>query len=87
MKRVFNFYSDPGHGWLKVPKSLLITLGISHKVSGYSYQRGEYAYLEEDGDVSCFFKAYEKHTGNKPILRENYSNKQSRIRRYWSYTP
>lgn len=54
---MYNFYTDPGHGWLQVSKEELATLGIADKISGYSYQELNTAYLEEDCDVSTFFKA------------------------------
>jgi len=50
-------HEDPGHGWLQVPKSLLKQLGITNKITGYSYQRGEFAYLEEDCDLGTFVVA------------------------------
>jgi glycine cleavage system H lipoate-binding protein len=31
-----NFYTDSGHGWLAVKRDLLVTLGITHKISTYS---------------------------------------------------
>ena len=57
MKNEFYFYTDPGHGWLDVPRSLLHELGIAERVSRYSYQRGESVFLEEDCDYSLFRKA------------------------------
>lgn len=56
----FIFYSDPGHGWLMVPRALLDQLGISGKVSAYSYQRLDDVFLEEDCDYSLFSKAMKK---------------------------
>jgi hypothetical protein len=88
MKNKFEFYSDPSHGWLKVPKTLLIVLGIADKITGYSYMRGEYAYLEEDSDASTFSTAWESKTGKKfDQLNENRHNsdKASKIRGYDSY--
>jgi hypothetical protein len=38
MKPVFNFYADAGHGWLRVPKHLLVELGIADKITAYSLQ-------------------------------------------------
>ena len=32
--------SDPGHGWLGVPRAELAELGIESKISGYSYVEG-----------------------------------------------
>ena len=31
------FYSDPGHGWLKTPIKLLEQLEIADQISPYSY--------------------------------------------------
>jgi len=81
----FNFYTDPGHGWIKVPKKLLIKLGIDNAITPFSYVRGEYAYLEEDTDASTFITAMKK--ANKTVeLKAHNSNKSSRIRNYQSYT-
>lgn len=64
MKKVFKFYSDPGHGWLAVEKNLLVKMGIADKISEYSYMKGETAYLEEDCDAAIFIKEY-KRLGNE----------------------
>ena len=53
----YRFITDPGHGWLEVPRAELDSLGIAHKISPYSYQKGELAYLEEDCDFSHFAAA------------------------------
>ena len=53
----YHFYQDAGHGWLKVKKSELFKLGIADKITPYSYQYKEWAYLEEDCDLSTFFQA------------------------------
>ena len=47
MKKYF-FHNDPGHGWLEVGRDEIKGLAIS----GYSYQRGDRVYLEEDGDLA-----------------------------------
>jgi hypothetical protein len=47
----FTHYTDPGHGWVEVPRALLHELGIADKITGYSYQRGEDVFLEEDCDL------------------------------------
>ena len=51
------FYNDPGHGWLQVPVSELVQLGIADKISGYSYLHKDKAYLEEDCDAAVFLRA------------------------------
>ena len=50
-------HSDPGHGWLEVPRGLLDTLGIAGDISRYSYVRGDRAFLEEDCDAVKFEEA------------------------------
>lgn len=78
------FYSDPGHGWLRVPLRLLKSLDIADKISPFSYMRTEYAYLEEDRDASLFVSVMNE--ANRPIQYvERNTNKQSRIRNYDSY--
>jgi hypothetical protein len=57
LKPEFYFYTDPGHGWLEVPRALLHELGIAEKISAYSYQRGETVFLEEDCDYFRFHQA------------------------------
>lgn len=52
------WHIDSGHGWLEVSKAKLTKLGIAQKISGYSYEKGLKAYLEEDCDASIFFEAY-----------------------------
>lgn len=62
----FYYHTDPGHGWLAVKRSLLITLGILDQITSYSYQRGNTVYLEEDQDMNTFMKAYEKQFNMTP---------------------
>ena len=50
----YTFFEDSGHGWLKVPVSELIELGIENDISHYSYMFGDWAYLEEDCDMARF---------------------------------
>jgi hypothetical protein len=79
-------YTDPGHGWAKVKKSVLANLGIAELVSPYSYQRGDYAYLEEDCDLSLLCKRLlENNTNAKFVPR--HTDKESRIRSYERYHP
>ena len=77
----FDRYSDPGHGWVKVPVNLLITLGILHKITEYSYKRGQFTYLDEDQDLMTFVEAM-KAMGREVEYREHTSDRSSRIRRY-----
>ena len=78
-----NWIADPGHAWLKVPVKKLLELNIADKISGYSYLRGEYAYLEEDMDAYTFLQA----VGKKPDdYKSTHTNKDSRVRSYYSYS-
>ena len=85
----YDFYSDPGHGWLKVKRKELEELGIANKITEYSYQRGDFVYLEEDADASIFIEALEKKTGEEfnynLHVRKHITDKVSRIRSYPSY--
>jgi len=82
--RKFEFFSDNGHGWLKVPKALIAKLGIADKITHYSYERSAYVYLEEDCDFETFAIAY------APAERLNLTeirSERSRVRTYNAYTP
>ena len=63
MAETFNFYSDPGHGWLRVRIEWLIELGIYEAISEYSYvsDSGRWVYLEEDLDALIFNNAVGAH--------------------------
>jgi len=86
MQKVFDFISDPGHGWVKVPLKTLAALGIINYITRYSHMRGSFAYLEEDLDADLFHQAYEKCFGFPPKYRErNAGKKYSRVRGYDTY--
>ena len=53
----YTFFTDSGHGWLKVPVAELLELGIEDEISHYSYLFGDWAYLEEDCDMARFIDA------------------------------
>jgi hypothetical protein len=74
-------YSDPGHAWGKVKRSMLHSLGVAHEISAWSYSRNDYVYLEEDADLPLFVNALER-TGCKAIFKEKHSDKDSAIRLY-----
>lgn len=62
-----NWIIDAGHGWLKVKKTVIEALGISEKISGCSYQRGNFVYLEEDYDAYNFLQRYYQ---TSPLFKE-----------------
>tara|TARA_R110000765_G_scaffold43133_2_gene90611 strand:+ start:155 stop:541 length:387 start_codon:yes stop_codon:yes gene_type:complete len=59
MTTIYNWITDPAHGWLTVPLAELRELGIADDISQFSYistSKGV-AYLEEDCDALRFIKA------------------------------
>ena len=87
MARAITIYHDPGHSWAKVPRKTLHDLNIAHRITPFSYQRGEHVYLEEDCDLATFLHAYREQRGGIPPFRESYTNRQSKIRSYNHYRP
>jgi hypothetical protein len=83
-KSKFQFYTDPGHGWLRVPYSELERLDIADKITSYSYTKGDNVFLEEDCDMSTFMKA-KAALNEKVDIQTINSNRQSRIRGYAKY--
>jgi hypothetical protein len=51
------FYADHGHGWLEVPRTQLEDMDIEEKISSFSYQNGDFVYLEEDCDLTIYLNA------------------------------
>lgn len=77
-------FGDSGHAWARFPKARLVKLGIADKITHYSYQNGENAFLEEDCDLSTLMSAL-KERGYTVKFDESHSNRQSKIRGYDSY--
>jgi len=78
---MLRFISDPGHGWLEVPMSIVESLHIKDEISKYSYLYKGMAYLEEDCDAGKFMKAFEKLFGVEPKIHEVHQER-SPIRSY-----
>jgi len=74
---MYYFINDPGHGWLRVPKTELRHLNIERKISSYSYQSKLHAYLEEDCDLKTFLDA--KNIGTNGTWEE----KQKAYKIFW----
>jgi hypothetical protein len=85
--KTFDFISDPGHAWLKVPHRLLAELGIADQITTYSYSRADYAYLEEDLDAGRFFAAMDAAGRPWKIRERNSPHRPSRVRNYATYRP
>jgi hypothetical protein len=85
--KTFDYIQDGGHGWVKVPITLLLDLGIHSQISTYSYLRKSFAYLEEDCDLARFFEAFNARFNIDPKLRSRIAReKQSKVRGYNRYT-
>lgn len=77
---MYIYHYDAGHGWLEVPISEVEESGI--EVSGYSYRKGDKAYLEEDLDAPTFM--IKKGVTLSDITNEDDGD-YSPIRDYASY--
>lgn len=78
----YKFFADAGHGWLKVPTIELINLKIAHKITPYSYQKGDFTYLEEDCDLTCFEQKKKERNESLEYKEHVCLQRQSRIRTY-----
>ena len=93
--KTYTYFTDPGHGWLRVSHAELRALGIANKISPYSYMKGANVYLEEDSDMGKFMRAkgWLKDDGrcidgfwDSDIIRHsNCRTRQSSIRSYERY--
>lgn len=86
-QKKIRFYSDPGHGWAKVRRAELEKLGIDKQISTYSYQRGEFVYLEEDGDLTTYCQALDRKGIRFEFVGTTSPYRRSKIRSYDYYTP
>lgn len=84
--KTIKFYGDPGHGWAKVKKAELEKLGIAQLISACSYERGDYAYLEEDCDLSTYIDALRARGFTYKFVGTTCANRLSRIRGYNRYS-
>jgi hypothetical protein len=90
--RTFHVHSDPGHAWVKVPKSFLLQIigdNWRDTFTPFSYERGDYVYLEEDDDAARFVH-WCRASGIEPVFkpaRTGASSRYSRIRTYLPLQP
>ena len=75
------YFNDGGHGWYSVKRSKLESMGVLGKVSGFSYQKGESVYLEEDCDAGLFFNNLTEEEKQSIKVIESYSDR-SPVRNY-----
>lgn len=76
--RQLTWYSDPGHSWLQVPKTLIPSKARA-MFSHYSYEDKQYLYLEEDCDAPRF-KHILRQMGVEYSTREIFHEEYSPIR-------
>jgi len=81
----YDFYSDGGHGWLKVPITELERLQIQNQISSASYMRKGSSYLEEDCDAGIFIDAKQGTGENYEEKNHSQSDSSSKIRNYDCY--
>jgi hypothetical protein len=79
----FDFVHDAGHGWMRVRRDQLVSLGLQNNISRYSYQSGDWCWLEEDCDAPLFIRAMQA-LGQTVEFRERWVER-SRIRNYDCY--
>lgn len=75
------YHNDGGHGWYAVKRKKLESMGILNNVSGFSYERGQTVYLEEDCDASLFFNALSEEEKQQIKIINSYQDR-SPVRRY-----
>ncbi len=89
----YAFFSDPTHGWLKVPIAEIEILAIASDISECSYisADGKFAYLEEDQDAQIFLNAvlaadwFADMEAIRNCTKQFYSDPPSFIRNLRSY--
>lgn len=81
------YFSTPGHGYLKVPTTELLTLGIHSKISRFSRFSvdGLYTFLEHDKDAQIFFRA--KELIGEQVLFKEISVNSEKIKSNSSFDP
>jgi hypothetical protein len=81
LDRHYTFFSDMGHGWLRVTIDDCKAIGLSKSdFSWYSYADKDWLYLEEDCDAAKFIAAYVRTVGEMPIIHDVHTNGNSVIR-------
>ena len=80
----FKHFQDPGHGWYRVSREMLRKMDLLDKISSFSYQKGDWVYLEEDCDATIFFDRYKELFGDEYQIKitQNISDNMSSIRYY-----
>lgn len=75
-----DYVQDPGHGWIAADIQRLQSLGLTDKVSSYSYRDGDVVWLEEDCDAPLFVGALTR-AGIPYTIVETHTRGDAFIRR------
>jgi hypothetical protein len=75
-------YSDPGHAWGAVKRTVLDKLGITQSITEYSYQKGGTVYLEEDLDLGTLITTLRNQNIGFTVVEKAHTNRYSPIRNY-----
>lgn len=87
--RTFRVYSDPGHAWVKVAKPFLVQIiGADWRkvFTCFSYERGDYVYLEEDDDAPRLI-SWCRANAIEPIFKPASTGAATHRSRIRSYAP
>ena len=84
-KVVRKFHTDASHGWICVKIAELEALGIADKITSFSYQRKQSAYLEEDTDYTTYLNALKERGIELETVDGKIFNKDHPIRRFQPY--
>lgn len=77
------YFNDGGHGWYSVKRDFLSKHNLLKEVSGYSYQKNNMIYLEEDSDARLLFDKL-KELNIVPVIKSSYKER-SPVRNYESF--
>jgi len=78
--------NDPGHAWLRV-KRAVIPRAVLARISAYSYESGQYVYLEEDEDAGKYLHNVYLFVVDRPAIPEVEDCGQFGIRQMRHYAP
>ncbi len=72
MRKEYTHHSDNAHGWLEVPVSDCLEIGLQpDDFSVFSYRDGDTLYLEEDCDMTKFVSTCLVKTHALPVIGFN----------------
>lgn len=79
-------FEDPGHGWCRVRRAEKLFQKVAKDITSFSYQRGDYVYLEEDCDLGLYYKACVEAGYEIEWVYNVARERMSKIRNYQPYS-